>query len=416
MKANNRLIFGILSLITAFPVFSQKLSKIDLSPMYSEYFFTRLEPVVYHTSDDTSTVYVNINLHHFSYEANAKGVPQANFSITYRLYASYNSKNPLETGSRTFNDTEFAGEEMLMAVDFPFRAEYPGTYILLMELTDLNEPENKAIKTIQIEKESRYSRQNFFVYDDSGYPIFGNFIPQDSYFKVGFNNSDTQQLYIRYYNQEFPIAKPPFAMDKNVTYSFEPDSIYTVTLENGVSEMLELPYAGIYHIQTDLGRPEGITLYRFDEGFPEVNIPAMALAPLRYLTTEKEFEKLLSYRDYKTAVDSFWLERASYSPVRAKNMIKKFYQRVVDVNLLFSSYQEGWKTDRGLLYIIYGPPSEVYRDDGEEEWIYGEKGNPMSIRFYFLQVENPFTGNDYSLQRSTIYKTSWYIAVENWRR
>jgi len=180
--------------------------------------------------------------------------------------------------------------------------------------------------------------------------------------------------------------------------------------------MLELPYAGIYHIQTDLGRPEGITLYRFDEGFPEVNIPAMALAPLRYLTTEKEFEKLLSYRDYKTAVDSFWLERASYSPVRAKNMIKKFYQRVVDVNLLFSSYQEGWKTDRGLLYIIYGPPSEVYRDDGEEEWIYGEKGNPMSIRFYFLQVENPFTGNDYSLQRSTIYKTSWYIAVENWRR
>jgi hypothetical protein len=89
---------------------------------------------------------------------------------------------------------------------------------------------------------------------------------------------------------------------------------------------------------------------------------------------------------------------------------------VVDVNFLFSSYQEGWKTDRGLIYIIYGPPSEVYRRDDEEEWIYGERGNPMSIRFYFMKVENPFTNNDFSLQRSPIYKTSWYVAVENWRR
>jgi len=147
-----------------------------------------------------------------------------------------------------------------------------------------------------------------------------------------------------------------------------------------------------------------------------VSVPAQALAPLRYLSTEQEFEKLLAYVDYKTAVDSFWLERSSFKPERAKNMIKRYYSRVQEVNRIFSSYQEGWKTDRGLIYIIYGPPSEVYRNDEEEEWVYGERGNPLSIRFYFYKVDNPFTDNDYTLERSPVYKSSWFIAIENWRR
>jgi len=416
MRTISTYITGILILLSAGTALSQKLSKTDLARMYSEYLFTRIEPVVFHESDDSSTVYLNVSLHHFQYVPDENGEKKASFRVSYKLYPSYDTKSVLEKGARVYSDTNFAGEEMQMAVDFKVKAPFPGTYVLLLELTDLNDPEKKATRVVDIDKQSRLSRQNFMIYDDSGYPVFGKFIVQDQYFKVYSNNPETKQLIIRYYNREFPIAKPPFAMEKNITYSFEPDSIYNVAVDSGFTGLLELPYAGIYHIQADLAQHEGITLYRFDEGFPEVNIPAMALAPLRYLSTEREFERLLSYRDYKTAVDSFWLERASNNATRAKNMIRKFYQRVVDVNLMFSSYQEGWKTDRGLIYIIYGPPSEVYRDEEEEEWIYGEKGNPMSIKFYFFKVENPFTNNDYSLQRSTLYKTSWYIAVENWRR
>ncbi len=414
MKGSNILI-GFLLLLSGTTI-AQKLSKTDLAGMYSEYQFTRLEPTVYHSSEDSSTIYLRINLHHFTYLPNPTGVQQANFSIGYSLYPSYGVKSPLETGLFHYSDTLFGGQEMEMAVDFKVKAPYPSFQVLMLELTDENQPKNHVGCVIHIEKESKYSSQNFNLSDGDGYPIFSKYIRGEDLFRIKYNNPDTHQLVIRYYNQDFPIAKPPFTTEKNVTYSFEPDSFYTVVLEAGISPLLELPYQGIYHIQADLAQPEGLTLFRFDNGFPDVNIPAMALAPLRYLTTEREFEQLLSYRDYKVAVDSFWLERASYDPGRAKNMIKKFYQRVEDVNTLFSSFLEGWKTDRGLLYIIYGPPSEVYRDDGEEEWIYGERGNPMSIRFYFNQVDNPFTSNDYSLQRSAVYKTSWYIAVENWRR
>ena len=66
--------------------------------------------------------------------------------------------------------------------------------------------------------------------------------------------------------------------------------------------------------------------------------------------------------------------------------------------------------------LILEEIQEVYRKQGEEEWIFGEKGNPMSIKFLFYEAENPLTSNDFRLQRSTAYQTSWYIAVDNWRR
>jgi len=406
----------LILIMTVLGVHGQKLSKTDLVSLYSKYNFTSLDGVVYHSSDEKSTVYLNIRLHHFEYIANETGKPEANYRVKYELYESYNSKMPMDAGTLFISDNKHAGEEMEMVVNFDVKASFPGTYVLKIEVLDLNLPEHSALKFMHIFKESRFSAQNFFLTNENEHPLFGNSIFQNNYFRIRYNNPDIQEPVIRYYSRKFPIAKPPFAMEKNVTYTFEPDSFYSIQMTGGISPLLELPYHGIYHIQADLLKPEGFTLYRFEDGFPDVSVPAQALAPLRYLTTEREFDKLLAYEDYKIAVDSFWLERASYNPDRAKKMIKKYYRRVMDVNLFFSSFQEGWKTDRGLIYIIYGTPSEVYRTDEEEEWIYGEKGNPMSMRFYFYKTDNPFTTNDYSLQRSPIYKTSWYIAIENWRR
>lgn len=415
MKTRNNTLL-VLLLLMASTAFSQKLSKTDLGPMYSEYQFTPMKALVYHTSGDSSAVYMNISLHHFLYRKIEGGKPEASFSVSYRLYPAYNSKSPVEEGTRYFTDSLHQGEEMEMAIDFKIRAPRGADYVLWLRLTDLHDPEHSVITVIDVFKGDAISDQDFFITDENEYPLFDPYILRDQYFKIRCNDPGIGEFIIRYYNRSFPIAKTPFAMDKNVTYTFEPDSFYSISLTGGITPLMELKYPGIYHIQANLANPEGLTLYRFDDGFPDVSSPGQALAPLRYLTTEKEYDRLIAYPDYKVAIDSFWLERASNNPERARNMIKKYYQRVVDVNTLFTSFHEGWKTDRGLVYIIYGPPSEVYRDEEEEEWIYGERGNPMSIRFYFSKVGNPFTNNDFSLQRSPVYKTSWYIAVENWRR
>jgi GWxTD domain-containing protein len=333
------------------------------------------------------------------------------------MYCAYESKTTLDSGTLALNDTIHYGLDANLLIDFDVKANLPGNYILKITLTDLNTKEKeKVFKFITIAKTNKYSSQNFLLTDNENNPLFANHFEEDQFYKLRMNQTEVKQLTVRYYNRKLPLAKPPFAVDKDFTFKFKADSLYFISMTNGTSELLKLPYPGIYHFQADTLQTAGFTLFHFDDGFPEIETPLQAILPLRYLTTIKEFDALLKFHDYKIAVDSFWLERASYQPERAKNMINRYYQRVVQANKRFTSYQEGWKTDRGIIYIIYGPPSEVYRKTGQEQWIYGEKGNPLTINFYFDEVDNPFTTNDYSLQRSTSYKSSWYVAIENWRR
>ena len=84
-------------------------------------------------------------------------------------------------------------------------------------------------------------------------------------------------------------------------------------------------------------------------------------------------------------------------------------------NRFFSSYLEGWKTDRGLVYIIFGPPSSVYISDDSESWNYGQQNNYSSLIFTFDKVNNPFTGKDYHMRRAEYYEVPWYKAVDTWR-
>jgi GWxTD domain-containing protein len=396
----------------------RKLNKTDLKEMYSETRFTEFGAVIYHTSDEKSKVYLDVNLKDLKYLGGQDNKPHfARFSVFYELYPNYESKTVSDSARLIFIDTVNYNVDANMVVDFDIRAAFPGEYILKITLTDLNRKENNTVFNLyKVSKTNKNSAQNFLVKDEDGNPLFVKHIEKGQYFKILSNQKEIRQLIARYYYRKLPIAKTPFAVEKNFTFKFKADSLYDISMTNGESILLKLPFDGIYHFQSDTTQTEGLTLFYFDEGFPEIETPLQAILPLRYLTTQKEYDALLKYPDYKIAIDSFWLERASNKPERAKNMIAKYYQRVVLANKWFTSYQEGWKTDKGIIYIIYGPPSEIYRKTGQEQWIYGERGNPLTINFYFDEVENPFTLNDYSLQRSTSYKSSWYIAIENWRR
>lgn len=397
---------------------AQKISKTDLAFLYTDMEFTTFNAVTYHSSDSISIVYVNIYLKDLQYNRNPfNNKKRSKFKISYNLFESYLSKSPIDNFSQIYYDSLNYDTESEMIINFDVKAKFPNNYILQITLEDIYKKEsNKIHKYIKINKSNRHSRQNFFLTDSEGYPIFDQSIQKDQYFKIHHNQDTLKEITIRYYNHDFPLAKPPFSIDKEITYTFEPDSFYTIPLSNGHSDLLELQHNGLYHFQADMMQKEGFTIFHFDDGYPNINTPGQAIIPLRYLTSQKEYDKLISYSDYKTAVDSFWLRRASQQEERARKMIAKFYSRVEKANAMFSSYQEGWKTDRGIIYIIYGPPTEVYRNDEEERWVFGNSNNPMSINFYFQELKNPFTDNAYSLNKSPLYKDSWYIAIENWRR
>jgi len=100
----------------------------------------------------------------------------------------------------------------------------------------------------------------------------------------------------------------------------------------------------------------------------------------------------------------------------SKELLKEYYHSVEVANKFFTSYKEGWKNDRGIIYIIYGIPNSIRKDAGSEVWLYGEENNVLSVQFRFYQTERSNISNHYEMVRNSDYKNNWYHQVDLWRQ
>ena len=105
------------------------------------------------------------------------------------------------------------------------------------------------------------------------------------------------------------------------------------------------------------------------------------IPPLQFISSSEEFLELKESKNTKIALDKFWLSKTKDNEQQAKKLIHTFYRRVENSNKFFTSYLEGWKTDRGMIYLIFGAPNIIYQTKGGERWIYGEKNNIYSLNF-----------------------------------
>ena len=71
----------------------------------------------------------------------------------------------------------------------------------------------------------------------------------------------------------------------------------------------------------------------------------------------------------KAALDDFWI-KCGGNVDKARELIRIYYTRVLYSNYYFTSYKEGWRSERGMIYIIYGPPDKVYKTSEGESWGY----------------------------------------------
>ena len=151
--------------------------------------------------------------------------------------------------------------------------------------------------------------------------------------------------------------------------------------------------------------------------YPALTTAAELIEPLRYLTTSQERQRLTDAPDPKRAVDKFWLDIAQGNQKLGKDLIRRYYGRVTAANRLFAAHKAGWLTDRGLLYVVLGPPPGVRRlFNGEERWYYpdgGVSGGPIS--YTFRPRPSTFAPDYYELVRRPEYELLWYAAVEKWR-
>lgn len=112
--------------------------------------------------------------------------------------------------------------------------------------------------------------------------------------------------------------------------------------------------------------------------------------PLRYIVKGADYKRIAetgaATRD--SLVAAFWQQRDP-DPGAAGNQLRdEFYRRVAFADLRFASAhtgKAGWESDRGRIYIKYGPPREVHHQLAEqgaapyEIWLYPD----LDLHFVF---------------------------------
>jgi GWxTD domain-containing protein len=107
-----------------------------------------------------------------------------------------------------------------------------------------------------------------------------------------------------------------------------------------------------------------------------------------YIITDQErdlFKRLSNDDDREKFIEQFWLRRDP-TPDTVENEFKEeHYRRIAYANERFGAGVPGWKTDRGWIYIKFGPPDELESHLGESYQRPLEQGGGTSSLYPFEQ-------------------------------
>jgi GWxTD domain-containing protein len=358
----------------------------------------------------------------FFSEANPTGEPLASLTFTVRLYNDTQGGALSDTARfETLINKNRAGGEVITTI--PLDASEGAEYTAEVRIMD-NVTKRMTQAFVRFDKSSPYSSNNFRVrHHELNSELFSNVLVKDEYVNLLYPSKSVDTLYVFYYKYFDQIPFAPSVMLPERTVPREPEIKIPIPWSDTLPIMF--PGKGIYLCSIDSNIYQGFTLFNFGDEYPGMTTPAAMIEPLAYLATQDEMNTMRNSQKPKVALDEFWLKRSS-NIERSRELLRIYYNRVVFANYYFTSYKEGWRTDRGMIYIIYGPPDKVYKNTEGERWGYRKVeirstwGTRSRIRedylwFNFRNNPNPFTTNDFYLNRSDAAATFWEQAILSWR-
>lgn len=394
---------------------SQKVNQTSTDRLYKkENNELAAKYTVYHINDSISQLFYDISNESLLYKKTDTSTAfYSNVKLLLKVSTEDNLGLTLDTASVIIIDKQTDAIVKYLKGDILFKLKSGSNYYIDINVIDINK---KTIYTHSeySNKTSIATRQNFLMTNARDEVLFSSYYkPNEIVYAQSTRNKE--KLYeVDYFKSNFRLAPPPFSTEPMQHFSYKPDSVFSLYLKREKIE-IALPQNGFYHLKTNNETKEGVTFFVYESSFPKIKNTEQMIMATRFIMAKKEYDNCMMAADKKAAIDKFWLD-ISGSNERAKELIRKYYGRVQEANKLFTSFQEGWKTDRGMIYVVFGAPNKVTKRKNGEVWTYGEIGNPNSIVFSFIKVINPFTDNDYYLERSEAFKAPWYQAVDMWRQ
>lgn len=165
---------------------------------------------------------------------------------------------------------------------------------------------------------------------------------------------------------------------------------------------LEKLEQGLYtlEVQYRSGKASRQHLHQFRVTWPSppssLMDPDLAVDALRYIAKEPEIDGMMSGSSERRAesFNRFWKERDQDTTTAYNQAMAEYYYRVDEAMRKFSTAREndGYKTDRGRIYILYGPPPKSERllqpnSAPKEIWTY------MNLHRRFIFIDPAKNGN-----------------------
>jgi GWxTD domain-containing protein len=236
--------------------------------------------------------------------------------------------------------------------------------------------------------------------------LFTSYIPVNT--EVAITNTFGPNLKVYYYNEKFPAGSPPFAeKEKQVDPIMQVDSVFTIRS----GQPIKLPKEGLYLVQSDTNAARGISFRVAPTSYPKMTKVEDLSTSLVFISTKEEADKLQEAGSDKAKFDRVVLD-ITRDKDRAKDLIRNYFRRVELANTYFTSYKEGWKTDRGMMYLIFGLPDEVNKNGQYEVWSY----KSMNAKFTFVRTGSVFDPDYYVLERNKRFSETWYYTIDMWRK
>ena len=242
-------------------------------------------------------------------------------------------------------------------------------------------------------------------------PDLSGYAAKGSILKISTLNGSKEEFGVKFFSQLFKPALPPMSDMKKSTPLESPDTTYTIFS----GDLLPTEKIGTYALFNSANE-EATTFYRIeDPHYPKAATVNNLINASVYILTADENKKLKSSTDLKKTYDSFWLNNTN-SAERAGRMISGYFNRVKEANEKFTTFKEGWKTDMGMIYIIFGPPDKAFRTNNGMQWVYKKTYELPSFTFTFYANNKYLTSEYYELERGLQYQRIWFRAVELWRK
>lgn len=409
------LICSVVSFLTACVPGNKQAVRINRPVLYNPASSSLYPEIgIFHVSDVESQLYIVINTGELLVsEANVDRIPQSGVRIHYQLFdCTETENNKIVSDSATFvNYVEIKRQQKILVFPILFPAEQGRRYMLLVQTTDLLR-QNTIRQFLTVNKTGYYSAQNFKVTAMNGTPKPDNTVNENEIVRIIYQRKPVDSLYIKYFSTPSAVAGSPLIPLPAREVKLKPDSTWVQVYSPGTNFIFA--YEGIYLVQTDTVQQDGLLLMNFGTSYPNENRTAKLVQPIQYFTTNSEYQNLSQETNPKKMMDNFWLA-ATGSTDKARMLIRVFYTRMNYANRYFTDYREGWKTDRGMIYMIYGLPNNIMKGSVSETWEYTRKQRAEPVSFTFDNVSLPYSDNYYVLRRDGIQSTYWQQAVNSWR-